>query len=184
MKDFIEKEYLRMGIISEIIEQTEYLKIGKTKLQKLIYLAQYLNDIKLGYHFSLYNYGPYCEGLVIDTENVLFRGYIESQYKECQIHFHRTKITIRTKIDDLVQDYREMIETLVRKWGKYQAKDLEIITTMLFIDNEIYERGKSINKEDFMKKIKTIKPKYSDFESMHNILVTEGLFKNTYEDVR
>ena len=62
----------RYGIISYLAREMERFDVqfGKTSLQKIIYILQETYDVRIGYSYILYNYGPFSAGLANDLDYV------------------------------------------------------------------------------------------------------------------
>jgi uncharacterized protein YwgA len=59
--------------------------LGKTKLQKLVYLLRELKGVRVGYDFRFYNYGPYSDSLSGDL------GYLQSLDAQSILFGHRIR---------------------------------------------------------------------------------------------
>ena len=62
----------KYGTISYLAKAMECYNVqfGKTSLQKIIYILQEIYDVKIGYSYTLYNYGPYSADLANDLEYI------------------------------------------------------------------------------------------------------------------
>src|SRR6266850_259581 len=58
--------------------------LGKTAMQKLIYLMQELHRVPVGYRFRLYTYGPYSSDLAEDLTYVEYLGGLTIHYEPAQ----------------------------------------------------------------------------------------------------
>ena len=62
----------KYGIIIELVRrlQDKSPQIGKTVMQKMVYLLKEIYNVPCGYEYSLYTYGTYSAELTSDVEAV------------------------------------------------------------------------------------------------------------------
>jgi hypothetical protein len=64
----MDRETLRIDFIHTIASKLRGADLGRTPLMKLAYFAQELHGVPLGYHFSLYSYGPFDSSVLSDLD--------------------------------------------------------------------------------------------------------------------
>lgn len=103
MKVSLNLPWEKYGIIAEFAYRLYNLELrfGKTALQKFIYLLQELYNVKIGYDFSLYTYGPFSSELLSDLDfveslNGVDVGFIP-EIQEYEIFPGKANESIRTK---------------------------------------------------------------------------------------
>ncbi len=104
---------------------------------KLTYLLQEVYNLPLGYRYTLYTYGPYASEVLADLERAEFRGEVKITYLEDQYGF---RIELGSKSPHLLEDYEDKlsaytgsIEDLVAKFGEFRVKELELMTTIIYV---------------------------------------------------
>jgi uncharacterized protein YwgA len=86
MKTDFEIPYDRYALIAELAHRSDSL--GRTSLQKKIYLLQTLFYVNLGYDFTLYTYGPFTSEILSDLDVAEAMGAVRvnsvaSSYGDC-----------------------------------------------------------------------------------------------------
>jgi uncharacterized protein len=107
-------------------------QIGKTKIQKLVYLLTRENMVKFDY--SMHYYGPYSSQVSDQLSLAESAGIIESRWREDKGFFLKVGSKEEPKYEHLLseKDTRE-IDELVRRFGLFDTKELTIVTTYLFL---------------------------------------------------
>jgi hypothetical protein len=137
--------------------------IGRTALMKLCFFLQVLRGVPLGYEFTLYSYGPFdsdvmadlqtAEGLAALRSNTVMYpggyGYAISPGKQAEEVKKYSKLFL-TK-------YSSEIDWVGSTFGRYNASELELISTALFVS---IKEPKSSNQE-IAEKVLAIKPHFS-----------------------
>ena len=70
-------ENARIATLVAIAERRPGL--GRTALMKICYLLQTLGDVPLGYHFTLYSYGPFDSDVLADLASAEVLGGVSSR---------------------------------------------------------------------------------------------------------
>lgn len=154
-------------------------KLGKTAMQKLIYLIQALEVVPIGYPFHFYHYGPYSSDLAGDLEFVNTLQGIRITY-DPYINMYNIsagdKANLLTKkAEDFLEQYKGKIDRIISNFGNKRAEDLELIASIVYTwmaaqgDDEDSERS-------LVKRVAELKPKFKNQEIQHalNDLKTKG----------
>lgn len=154
----------RYGLLALLVQKMykHNLTLGKTALQKLIYLTKVLCNIGVDYDYGLYIYGPYSHELVSDFEYLTAVGVLKSEFKhyekyggyEIRPGDNISEATNRAK--DFIARSDKELEEIIKRFGKMSARELELIATILYLNRE-EELGKTILPE----RVKSIKPHFS-----------------------
>jgi uncharacterized protein len=159
--------FYRYAVLLALAEKSEK-PLGRTALMKLLYFLQELKGVPLGYHFTLYSYGPFDADVLGDLsmteqlgavkeDTVLFaNGY------GYEIRSGQTPDYIRKKGEDFVQEHEEALQTVVREFGHYTGAQLELLSTLVFVDQEADRAGKVLAPRELILRTLTIKPKYTE----------------------
>ncbi|MGC8605605.1 MAG: YwgA family protein, partial [Desulfomonilaceae bacterium] len=157
----------RYALIAELALRFEgkSTQFGKTSLQKMVYLLQELGDVSTNYHFSLYTHGPFTAQLLGDLDLVEALGavkvqYVLSEYGGYQISPCSEWKAIRDKGAQFLDDNRDAIDRLVNGFGRFSAKELELRSTIVYLDREIKRSKKSLDRGGFIGLVKKIKPQF------------------------
>ena len=67
----------RIAVITRLAEKSSG-SLGRTALMKFCYFLQTLRDVPLGYHFTLYSYGPFDSDVLADLDMAEALGTVQS----------------------------------------------------------------------------------------------------------
>ncbi|GAB6173063.1 hypothetical protein JCM15765_25410 [Paradesulfitobacterium aromaticivorans] len=146
-----------------IIELTRRLKdvspqLGKTALQKMVYLLTEVYGVPSGYVHTLYTYGPYSADLASDIEFVASMGGIE--LKESQrgysIQESEQGEAIWEKAQEFIEKHSAQFAQLVKDYGEFNAKELELRSTLVLL-----QRRGGMSKDMLVKQLRSIKPYFT-----------------------
>jgi len=144
--------------------------IGKTAVMKYTFFLQKAFGLKLGYPFGIYTYGPYSSDVSEDLDSLMSHnliGLAEYPYGNSSGY----KIRALAKREDiqkyakLTADEEQKIDKVIELFGDRTARDLELISTILyFVD--LRERIGNEHSEEFniIENVKAIKPHFDDSE--------------------
>ena len=151
--------WYRYGTICHITElknkKFPEVQFGKTAMQKIVFLLQQLFRVELGYSYDFYSYGPFSSELARDLDYTDYlkgisiesckhdMGYEISPGVECDI--------LKNKADNFIRNNEDKLEEVIDQFGSYQAKELEIRSTIVFINNTIRDRKELINTVSHLK---------------------------------
>jgi len=152
-------------VVKRIKETYPVTQISKTIIQKLVYLLSRKNIVDFDY--SLYHYGPYSSQVSSElnfAEEIDFividwipeKGYSispGSMYSSKQLLQNTQKVE------------RDAINEIVQKYGSYNAIELSIITTALFLKEKFGVNAKS----KLVEIVTSLKPQYNK-ERISNLL--------------
>lgn len=163
MKNIISWE--NYGLIAELAHRLK-LKLSKITLQELIFLLQELFGINCGYKFDFYIYSPYCSDIEIDLSLVERWGGVKvypvaSHYREYNILPGKNNRSIRGLLTD--HKKKDALDNLIREFGKLNAKELELMSTIVYITK------KGISKQKLLDTMKYLKPGFSKTEIVNAI---------------
>lgn len=165
----IDTPWHKYALIAELAQrlQTQPSQFGKTSLQKMIYLLQELKGVPIGYQFCLYTHGPFAAQILGDLDLVEALGAVKVQYvisgfggyqispgNECE--------SIRCKASEFLKENKETIDEVVNQFGKYSAKELELRSTIVYLDRDVKRSNKNLNRDSFIRLVKKIKPRFNE----------------------
>lgn len=163
------------GIIAYISKNVPDL--GKTKLQKLIYLMKEVGKVPLVYSFRFYNYGPYSDKL---AENLDYVNSLDGVKMSYEPFYNMYEIKPGESADKLIEKAMSSIEPskpqidfILNTYGIKTARDLELITTIIYVDKNNHQP----DEKALAGMTHDLKPKFSSTEIFSEIdkLKTSGL---------
>ena len=162
----VDYDWRRYALIAELADQVHQRGggFGKTALQKLVYFLQELQDVDLGYEFSLYTYGPFCSALVDDLDTARELGAVEVKYLgplEGYDIFPGPSTSIREKAKGFIDQKSEQIRTVVADFGRMWAKELELRATIVYVERDAHRSGQQPAEDFVVSTVRDLKPHFS-----------------------
>lgn len=146
----------RTSVIAEIARRKESGQLGKTAVMKLLHLLQDGLNVRLGYRFTLYNYGPYDTEVMSDIEFAESLGFISVKYAPDQ--GYRIQSANSEATSKSIRKIKSQLDTLMNLFGSMNARELELRSTLLFLSRDFQD-------ERLVSRLRELKPKYSDQET-------------------
>jgi len=152
-------------------------RFGKTALQKLVYLLQTVFRVPVGYEYSLYLHGPFCSELMDDLDYV---DYIDGVTVDTEEHGYNISPSqnarlIKDKARDFLCIYQPHVEQLLHEFGPLRVRNLELISTIIFVDRDAVANERGLTKSSFINEIMNIKPHFSRDEIEQAVEKLAGL---------
>jgi uncharacterized protein YwgA len=150
----------RMAVIAEIVERKQGRgRLGKTAMQKLLYLLQEGYGVDIGYRFDLYTYGPYASRVMSDLDYARNINLLAIRYAPEEGY----EISLGSSIASL-DSYRRTVhetaglrvEALMSHFGDMNAKELELHATVYYVLND----DRSQSKSQVISLVQELKPKF------------------------
>jgi uncharacterized protein len=174
----------RYATISALAERAGQ-PLGRTAMMKLCYFLQALRGVPLGYHFTLYSYGPF-DSTVLD--DLAYAKVLEAVNEETILFGNGYGYRISAGPDpryvqgqaaDFLEEHEEDIAWVLREFGDYSAADLELMSTMIFVDREAARKGEPLDIDGLVKRVLSIKPRFQPEQArpLADQLAAKGLFK-------
>ena len=123
----------RLAILYEVVEALG--DVGKTQLQKTLYLLQEAYGVPSRYAFRMHHYGPYSEDLDTDMTRLKMTGYLSIKSDVQGYGFH---VEVSDKPEQnwsaLVLPYRQQINAALELVRDRTPSQLELMATLHFVD--------------------------------------------------
>ncbi|WP_165232829.1 hypothetical protein [Aquisphaera insulae] len=166
----------RVGILTELVARSQ-VKLGRTALMKLAYLLQAIEGVPLGYDFRMYTYGPFDEDLLNDLGQAeSLRAVVSSMIPFERGGGYGYEFTrgpdadlVRKPVAGKIARYVKSLSWVLESFGHRSAAELELLSTIVHADRHWLGRGERVFLDDFVKKIKDIKPRFSDDQIKRSI---------------
>lgn len=168
----------RMGVFVELSEATKG-NLGRTTLMKLCYFLQTLRDVPLGYKFTLYSYGPFDSDVLADLQTAETMGvlradveYYSGGYKY-DIQPDEKGAKAKELAKEFLTEHKRDIEWVTKKFGHRAATDLELLSTIVYVNEERKIKSRKVLAE----RVKLVKPHFSEsqIERQIQFLDDDGL---------
>ncbi len=160
-----ERKWLdRVGLMAALVEKAPGQTLGRTAIMKLAYFLQVLKKVPLGYDFRLYIYGPFDSDVLDDLSYarifgaVKERTIIQSEGYRYEIKPGKRSAHVQEKSQKWLEQHVEAIDWVIQEFGNLTASDLELWSTIVFVDRENQKEGKKVSLEELAKQVRGIKP--------------------------
>jgi hypothetical protein len=157
-------------------------QFGKTAFMKMAYLLQELYEVPLGYRFSLYTYGPYSPEVLADLEYANLRKQVEVEYLgDPQGGFRITPTEVASGSNlqnEPIAMYSHVLDELVEHFGSFNARELELRTTSIFLWKRIRPK-KPEEVSTLIEAVRHLKPHFSNMviRSAIDDLIDDGIIQ-------
>jgi hypothetical protein len=115
---------------------------------KLCYFLQTLRNVPLGYRFTLYSYGPFDVRVLSDISVAETLGGIESKTVMYsggygyEISAASKSEFVKGLASNFVRRHSADIGQVVQQFGKFGSADLELLSTIIYVDREYAQAGR------------------------------------------
>lgn len=157
----------RLGLIARLTAKAPNGHLGRTSLMKYCYFLQVLRGVPLGYTFTLYSYGPFDSDVLADLDFAEAVGAVTSQQVifsggyGYQIKSGPTANLVEKRSNEFVKKYNADIDWVVKTFGTLTSAELELTSTIVYVDRESAHARQSISIDDLAARVHEIKPHHS-----------------------
>lgn len=163
-------QYAAISYVAEKAKGSPYL--GKTAMQKLVYLIQELAVVPIGYRFRIYNFGPYSSDLAEDLTYVEYLEGIRVDFipglNSYKIELGGKSQFLMEKADEFFKQYRAGMDRIIAEFGHQKARELELISTVIYVARMLQAMN-SYSEDGVANQVQGIKPKFSPEEIRQTI---------------
>jgi uncharacterized protein YwgA len=153
----------RVATIVELVTRGQN-RLGRTALMKYLYFLKIMRDVPLPYSFRLYTYGPFNSDVLDDLQYAEFLDAVESTLvaypggRAYEYHRGRKADEIKEKATEFIIRHEPSIDWVLKEFGGRSAVDLEMASTIVYIDRMIAARNAKVTIEVLAKKVHDVKP--------------------------
>jgi len=130
MKKILEGAELIVYVIKKVKARYPEKQIGKTLVQKLMYLFEVKSKRDFGY--TMYHYGPYSSKIETYLEMAKNLEYIDISWHTTRGYFIEPKDNDRLTSLKISERDKKILDYIVEKYGVFSAKELSIIATAVY----------------------------------------------------
>ena len=165
-----ELPWIQCGVIADLTKRLEGVspQFGKTALQKMVFLLQEIYKVDVGYSFGFHTFGPFAGELLGDLDFAERMGAVqvksvEGSYGNGYLIEPGAHIKeIFAKAEPFLKQHGKELDALVSAFGTKTAKDLELLTTIIYLNKEIMWDEQKMTRTEAVGKIRELKPKFTD----------------------
>jgi len=172
-----ELPWTQCGVIAELAKRLNGVspQFGKTVLQKMVFLLQEVYKVDVGYTFGFHTYGPFAGELLGDLDfaermEAVFVRPVDGTYGNGYAIEPGNRIDeYLTKATPFLNEHRKELDSLVKAFGSKTAKDLELLTTIVYLNKEIMWDEEKMSRDEAIGKIRELKPKFTICDVQHGM---------------
>jgi uncharacterized protein len=131
----------RLGVFAELARKSGR-QFGRTVLMKLCYFLQEAKNVPLGYHFSLYTYGPFDSDVLADLQMAEELKILDAELVQYPggygylIGPGADEAKVRTQAKDFLDAHKDQIDWAIGLFADQKPSTLELSSTIVFISKE------------------------------------------------
>jgi len=154
MREILEEPSLIYFLVKKLKEKYPEKQIGKTAIQKLLFLLETKSD--LDFDYTLYHYGPYSFQVsrYINLAEIL--GFIKVEWHPEIGYLIEPLQPDKNLLFGIKEELLNLLEKIVDDYGKFTAQELSIIATAVYIKNKVGIK----DLDELVDAVNRIKPKY------------------------
>lgn len=154
MSDNLFKYTAMIGyMVKKLQEARPGKQIGKTFIQKMIYLLTREGAVRFDY--SMYHYGPYSSGVERELNLAEQRGFVDLKWVAGAGYFAEATSKLEGFEELVLDSEKQAIEKLVDQYGELNAIDLSLIATAYYMKDNFDTPDERLSET-----IHGLKPKY------------------------
>ena len=151
----------RIDIIHELAIKSPNL--GKTAMMKYLFLLQQVYKVPLNYDFEIYTFGPYSSEVMGDIDfansfNVISIEAVTYPSGHMGYNINAKNNPIREDSDN---SYEKEIDALLELFGEKNAKELELLTTIVYLYRNAKINSWDLSREVIAQDVYEIKPHFN-----------------------
>jgi len=135
---------------------------------KLFYFLQELKGVQLGYDFRLFNYGPFDSEVLSDLssacghETVVEKIVLYGRGYGYDISPGANGEKVSRSLAESDANVAQKVDEVIQEFGSCSAGELELRSTILFVDREVIQTHTTEKGSDLAEKVRRIKPHFSE----------------------
>lgn len=156
-------EFSKLAIMTDLVKRAPGT-LGRTGLMKCLFFLKTIKNVPLPYIFRLYTYGPFDSHVLEDLQYAESLGAIKSTLVPYpggygyQLQAGPEADKVEERASDFVNKYRESITWVLNEFGNRSAIDLEMASTLIYIDRTFADKGSKVQISELAKSVHDVKP--------------------------
>jgi len=155
----------RLAVLTRLVKKSPSRDLGRTAIMKLSYFLAAVRDVPLGYRFTLYSYGPFDSAVLQDVDLASNLGALMSRPVSYAtgIGYSIQPANGSDEVESLAKDFLDEhegdIDWVIEEFGKLNATELELASTIVYIDRE--SASGQINSDELARRVHDVKPHFA-----------------------
>jgi uncharacterized protein YwgA len=148
------------GLLAYLARRLENKKLGKTKLQKLVYFLLESRNVPLNYRYRFYTYGPYSDTLSGDLDYLSTIGALKVTY-DAGVGGYNIKPgekaeMLEKKSRAFLDSHKQAVDSVLEHLSDQNVRALELLSTVLYLYSNNGECRNSV--DTLVAKARQLKP--------------------------
>jgi uncharacterized protein len=154
----------RLAVLTRLVKKSPTQDLGRTAIMKLAYFLTTVRDVPLGYRFTLYSYGPFDSSVLQDVDVASNLGALRSQPMSYptgvgySIQPANRSEEVESLAKEFLDEHEDDINWVIEEFGKLTATELELASTIVYIDRE---SSGAIAPPELARRVHDVKPHFS-----------------------
>lgn len=160
----------RYALIAEIVRRFNSTqdRLGKTALQKVIFLLQRVFGVEVDYSYTLYTYGPFCSDVARDLDVVNAIDGVKILPVGSGGGFEIVPGPMNAEVCGMsasfLRETSSALDKVIENFGGLTAKELELRSTLVYLSKP------DLSRRELIHQVNEIKPHFSP-ETIKNALL-------------
>jgi len=153
----------RIALIAELIGRAP-TSLGRTALMKCLFFLKVLRNVPLPYNFRLYTYGPFDSDVLDDLRYAESLGAVESRLvsfpggRAYEYQRGPKAKELERQAGEFPARHKESINWVLNEFGNRTAVDLEVASTLVYVDRALAEKNVRTTIAELARKVHDVKP--------------------------
>lgn len=160
------QDHFRAAVITALAKRNAS-GLGRTAIMKLMYFLQVLKNVPLGYSYRLYTYGPYDDQVLEDLRFATDQEAVSAEAFQWQggigykIRPGKRENQFIQSAETQLNEINAQIDWVVQEFGNRTASDLEVVSTIIYVDRSGFEGGEHLTETQIIERVAEVKPHHS-----------------------
>jgi uncharacterized protein YwgA len=154
----------RIALIAALVARAAPTRLGRTAIMKCLFFLKVLKSVPLPYSFGLYTYGPFDSDVLDDLKYAEALGGVQStlvEYSRARGYEYQSGSGLKEleqQAGQFISRHRGSIDWVLKEFGKRSAIDLEMASTLVYIDRTTNGSRAKPTIAGLAKKVHAVKP--------------------------
>lgn len=154
----------KVALIAYLVARAAPTRLGRTAIMKCLFFLKVVKHVPLPYSFGLYTYGPFDSNVLDDLQYAEALGAVKStlvEYPGARGYEYQKGSNfaeVEKQAHKFLSQYEESIDWVLNEFGNRSAIDLEMASTLVYIDRNANDKKAKLTIADLARKVHAVKP--------------------------
>ena len=157
----------RIALLTALVEKAPGRTLGRTAIMKPLYFLITLRRVPLGYHFTMYSYGPFDSTVLEDIDYAARLGALSIRTVMYPSGYgydiQPGEAAERTKnwAPEFIEAREGDVDWVLTEFGNLNATELELASTIVYVDQEWRQIGRHGSVPELAEHVNEVKPRFA-----------------------